>query len=189
MMDVDIFQKLMLSRQLSFSEGSIELLGNRISMIGAEWLPAYTYGIEQDQELVQQLYRSTKAATRDGIGKLVSEKHNFNVNDTVRLFIEIMKMEGWGIPSWNFSTGSKKGTMTVENPVGTSGLKGKTKLPADHYLRGMLAGCASALYKSDIDVIEVKCIALGSPKCEFAYDDAAALAKSYPELAEYQLGK
>ena len=39
--------------------------------------------------------------------------------------------------------------------------------PNSQLFRGLLAGLLSGLWKSDVEVVEVKCIAMGDPHCEF----------------------
>ena len=51
-------------------------------------------------------------------------------------------------------------------------LKGKVKKPVDHFIRGLIAGWATASFKWDIDVIEQECSALGSDKCKFVFKKA-----------------
>ncbi|MBU1120992.1 4-vinyl reductase, partial [Candidatus Micrarchaeota archaeon] len=46
-------------------------------------------------------------------------------------------------------------------------LQGKISFPVDHFVRGILAGLFSNAFHTDLDCLELKCIASGSSECEF----------------------
>lgn len=74
---------------------------------------------------------------------------------------------GWGSIEFidvNFQNG--RAIVLVDNsPVARN--VANAKAPCDTFLRGFLAGLFSVYFKINVDCVEAKCIALGSPHCEF----------------------
>ncbi len=50
--------------------------------------------------------------------------------------------------------------------------------PSSHFIRGMLAGWASRLLEKEVSAVEVKCIAMGDPYCEF-YIKGSSFKRKY----------
>ncbi len=186
-MGIDIFDRLIISKQLSFTEGSIELFGSHISMMASEHIASYMYGIEGLSEEVQEFYRSSKEAVAEGIGTAVCKKYNFDPAQSLKIFTDLTEILGFGSSSWTPEKEGSTGTVHIGNSA-CKFLVGQATTPSDHYMRGIIAGYASALYRLDIDAIELNCIALESERCEFVYGERDKLMERYPEICRYQLG-
>jgi predicted hydrocarbon binding protein len=166
---MSIFEELMLARQLSFSKGSIELLGNRVVIFNANLFSEYALRINNSPDAVALLYEAVKSSFRDGFGKSVGEKYKFSFNDYFKWMKDLAEMNGWGLFTWEgLDQETKKGALFVENSPIAKDLVGKVKNPVDHVICGFIAGGASAAFASDIDVIEKECVALGAQRCEFS---------------------
>ena len=178
----------MLSKQISFNEGKISLLGQRFVILPADSLIYYVLKINKDVKFISKLYNSAKQTVAKGFGVDVGRNYSFSFGDYTNWFVEIAKFGGWGIIKWEeLEKESHKGVISIENsPIGVS-LKGKVNSPCDHIIRGFIAGGASSAFKSDVDVIETECIATGSTKCILVIDSNENLKLKYKKLYETQL--
>ena len=183
-----IFEKLSMLRQLSFTDGEIRLLDNRMVILPANILAAYTEKINESQELVLELYHSIKDSQIEGFAKLVGKSFSFSFNDFVKWMPDIFALAGWGIIEYKELDPDKHtATLTVaRSPVATA-LKGKVKTPVDHLIRGFIAGAATAAFKVDIDTIETECAALDAQACKFEFKPVEQF-RSSPETL-HQLGR
>ena len=103
----------------------------------------------------------------------------------INWLIEVGAFVGWGKHKLIefHSERLEGGLRTYDAPIGSL-YKGKLNEPIDHLWRGLTAGCASAAFREDIDWIETKCIATGTPYCEFLFKPRRALVKE--EKVEYK---
>jgi predicted hydrocarbon binding protein len=167
---VDIFEKLMLARQLSFKEGEIDLLGQRLVMLPSIVFSDYTMAINDSPDKVAEFYKSVKSSSKANFAVSVGKSYGFNFQNYFDWMTKIVILSGWGIWKWDFLDEEKKsGKISVTNSPVAENLKGKVKCPVDHIIRGFMAGGASASLKTDVDVVEEECVALGAPQCKFVF--------------------
>jgi len=175
---MNIFDKLLLAKEMSFTEGKIQVLGNRVVLPPANFFSEFASRINDSPEMVDIVYQSAKVSFRDGIAKTIGKKYGFNINDFYRWLTDIATMAGWGILKWEeFDAESKKGVIFVEDSPVASDLKGKVKSPCDHVVCGFIAGGTSALFMEDMDVVETECLALGAPRCKFIAGPAKTIKR------------
>jgi predicted hydrocarbon binding protein len=184
-----IFEELMLAKQLSFKEGEISLLDQRIVMFPSNFLALYTEKIKDKRELVKELYECAKDSVRESFGPSVGKAYGFSVLDYTNWFVSILNMSGWGNVHWEENEWEKKrGVIKIEHSPIAKYLKGKVSSPCDHIMRGFMAGGGASAFDLDIDTIEVECEALGAEKCKFIVDSKENLKSRFPELFEQQVG-
>ncbi len=122
----------------------------------------------QDVEFQKKIYISIKNGTMD---KLVNEfGSNFGLEKGKELHLieDFFTASGWGkLESIDLQMEGKKAIIVLENSPFVSALRGKTTLPVDTFLRGMLAGLFSKIFLEDVDCVEVECAALSGDKCKF----------------------
>ncbi|MDE1804263.1 MAG: hypothetical protein KGH59_00560 [Candidatus Micrarchaeota archaeon] len=187
---MSLFDELMLARQLSFGDGKIELLGQRVVFIEADFISKYIEDINNDPKLVLEMYESTKKTMINGFGVDIGKKYSFSFKDYAKWFVDLAKLSGWGLIAWEeIDEELHKGVISVQNSPMTNYLKGKVTKPCDHVIRGLMAGGASSAFKTDLDILETECESLGSPKCKFIIDSLNNLQEKFPLLAKQQLGK
>jgi predicted hydrocarbon binding protein len=187
---MSIFEELMLARQISFQDGSVELTGQRVVILPSDFFGTYIKSICDNPELVGAFYRAAKQTMREGFGKNVGKDYGFSFSNYLDWFVKLAKMSGWGRIEWLESEEEKHtGTIGAEGSPVAAYLKGKVKSPCDHVIRGLMAGGASSAYRLDLDIVETECEALGGARCVFVIDTAENLRKRYPELAKLQLGE
>ena len=90
-MGMNVFEKLMLGRQLLFSEGTIELFGNKTVLFDSDVFSRYLYDIKDSTGYTTGIYRSLKEGIKDSVGVVVMKRTNFNFQKGTELFIKNMK--------------------------------------------------------------------------------------------------
>ncbi len=186
---MSIFEELMLARQVSFQDGSVELTGQRVVISPSDFFGIYIKSISDDPEQVGAFYRAAKQAVKEGFGKNVGKAYGFSFSNYLDWFVKLAKMSGWGKIEWRENNEEKRtGVLETEGSPVAVYLKGNVKSPCDHVIRGLMAGGASSAYKLDLDIVETECEALGNAKCVFVIDTAENLRKNHPDLAKLQLG-
>jgi predicted hydrocarbon binding protein len=187
---MSIFDKLMLARQLKFTDGRVELFGQPIILSPSDFLAIYISQINEDPILVGKFYNSAKRSVKEGFGINVGKSYGFSFRDYSNWFVDILKLSGWGRVTWQENDKENhKGVISIQgSPIATY-LKGKVKFPCDHVMRGFLAGGASSAYKLDIDVVETECEALGAQSCKFMISLSEDITNRFPEFSKLQLGK
>lgn len=97
-------------------------------------------------------------AERIGVSKL---------EDKITIGALIFKSLGYGIPEiLEFSEHPPYLRVRVYHCIECE-LGGEAAHPFSHYVRGIISGYTSELFKQDLLAMETKCLALGDPYCEF----------------------
>jgi predicted hydrocarbon binding protein len=184
---MNFFEELMIAKQLSFSPGTIELLGNRVTITHGTFFADYTSRINDNPESVIQLYESAKVSFREGMAKSIGKKYGFSYNDFFKWLTQIAMLAGWGKLTWaDLNESNKSGIILVDNSPVAGLLKGKVGLPVDHLIRGFIAGGASGWLNTDVDAVEEECFSLGATQCKFVFRPKVDF-KITPEITR-QLG-
>lgn len=187
---MDIFEKLMLARQLKFTDGEIDMLGQRVVIVPSDLFTKYMADINDKPDRIAEVYNSAKQAMKENFGVNIGKSYGFNFNDFSNWFVELATLSGWG--NVKFEENDKErhvAVITIKNSPIAVGLKGKVSSPCDHIIRGLMAGGSSSAYKNNVDMIETDCEALGAEKCKFIIDTKDNLRAKFPDLVEKQLGK
>lgn len=167
---MSLFDELTMIRQLTFKDGTIKLLEQRIVISPSIVFSDYSMAINDSPDKVAEFYKSIKSSSKDNFAESVGKSYGFNFQNYFDWMTKIVVLSGWGRWKWDLLDEEKKmGKISVsESPVAEN-LKGKVKCPVDHVIRGFMAGGASASLKIDIDVVEEECVALGAPQCKFVF--------------------
>lgn len=185
---MDFFEKLILSRELSFGNGEIVMLGSRMVLFDADLFVDYGLRINNSPEKILDFYTSAKVTFRDSIAKAIGIKYKFSFNDYFKWMTDIANLAGWGRLRWeNLIEEMKTGVVVVENSPIAISLKGKVNNPVDHVIRGFIAGGASASLRGDVDVVEEECVANGAQFCRFIFKPSDKFDYSNPEVVR-QIG-
>ncbi len=186
---MNFLDKLMIAKEISFGDGKIELLGNRVVITHASFYSVYGKIIEGSPEKIFDYYYAAKVSFRDGMAKSMGKRFSFNFNDFFKWLTDIASFAGWGTLKWKDLDREKMhGVIIVQDsPIATS-LKGTAKGPVDHVIRGFIAGGASGSLNKDVDAFEEECIAMGAAACRFVFKPRKEFDFSSPEVVR-QLGK
>lgn len=186
---MNIFEKLMFTKQLNFKEGQINLLDQRLVMFTTDFLSAYTLNINDNPKLVSDIYLSAKNSVKNGFGPGIGKKYSFTFYEFFNWYIDIARLSGWGIIKFErVDEDIKQGVISIENSPVSTYLKGKVKSPCDHIIRGFMAGGSETVFKTEMAIVETECIALGAPQCKFIFGPKDIIKTKYKNLYEQQVG-
>ena len=185
---IDFFERMMITRQLKFSDGRIELFSRRFAISG-EFISNHISEINSIPEAVAKIYRNSKDSSFLFFME-VGSKYKFSFNDFINWELDVNKFCGWGVMKYERIDKDEKIIVVsvLDSPTGIF-MKGKTALACDHIIRGFIAGGAKAAFNDEIECLEIECIAKGDLRCLFIAAKSEELKLKYPRIYELQLGK
>ncbi|MEM4257005.1 MAG: 4-vinyl reductase [Candidatus Diapherotrites archaeon] len=122
---------------------------------------------KNDKNLDLSLYYSVKDSITYSLRKELELDFGIEGKKSIDFMRTFFTASGWGsIEIIDIDTEKGRAIVKVENSPVAKNVK-NTKKPCDTFLRGFLAGIFTIYFKIDVDCVETKCIATGSPNCEF----------------------
>jgi len=116
----------------------------------------------------KRLYTSVKTGVKTRLIPLFGSGFGFRGEKLVNFLERFFVASGWGlIKNVDLDFGASKAIVRVSNNPVARHLNKRVSKPADHLLRGMIAGIFSFVFGTDVDCVETHCIALGESDCEF----------------------
>ena len=184
---VGFFERMMITKQLKFSDGRIELFDRRFAISG-EFISNHIGEINSIPEAVAKIYRSSKDASCLFFIE-VGSKYKFSFNDFINWELDVNKFCGWGVMKYEKIDKDEKIIVVsvLDSPTGIF-MKGKTALACDHITRGFIAGGAKAAFNDEIECLEIECIAKGDLRCLFVAARSDELKLKYQKIYERQVG-
>lgn len=164
-------KKLMLARLFNVEEGKITILGQSWVMSPSTVMMQLIRHIKtsQNKALLRLLYKASKDTGIEYMRTL--KKQTKNIDKLIEVGVNSLNLGGWGkVIVRDFDWKNKRGIVHFEDStIGKLWLKkyGLSKGPVDYIMCGFVAGGFSVITDTNIDGIETKCIAMGSPRCEF----------------------
>lgn len=161
----EMIKKLMMAREISFEKGNITLLKQRVVISPAQIFTNVVDEVNNDPGLTYKFYEAAKKVNMKGYADLVSEKYKLRGMKLAEWLINSGEIGGWGEIKFTERDVPKK--MFKIRVINSISKDKKSSRPFDHFLRGQIAGGASAAFNIDLDCIETKCMASGNNFCEF----------------------
>ncbi|MBI5553561.1 MAG: hypothetical protein HY917_02360 [Candidatus Diapherotrites archaeon] len=160
------YDKFIFTNTLKYSDGNFWLVHLPFMLVPVELMVALLR--RNDADLNQEIYYAIKEATLRHLLRQFDLNFGLQGQKAIEFIQAFFTASGWGtIHSLDSDVSRKRAILVVEHSPFAMALKGKTKLEVDHYLRGLLAGIFSAYFAQNSDCVEVKCMGLGAPHCEF----------------------
>jgi predicted hydrocarbon binding protein len=169
---MSIFDKLAAIKEVKFDDGSITLSGQRVLIIPQELAQATTAQMVKNPKLGGAIYEETRKAVAKGWAELVKRRYKFGDDPRkfIQWLIETGEFVGWGKHELiKFESSKLEGIMRTHNAPMAEMFKGKTKKPIDHIWRALTAGCSTAAFDTDMDWVEINCLANGGQYCDFLF--------------------
>jgi predicted hydrocarbon binding protein len=161
----NIVKKLLFARQIKFERGEIILLGQRVAISPSQLFNNIVKEFENNDEIMRKIYHACKTVNMEGYARVVSKKYKLSGMKLAKWLINSGEVGGWGkIISVRAYIKEKKAVIQICDSLSKDM---KSTKPVDHFLRGQLAGGASAAFGIEFDCIERRCIAIGDKFCEF----------------------
>lgn len=178
----EFINKLRLSRQLTFDEGQITLLGKPTVMM----IPADTF-IALEKEYLKNnpigLYRIGRDAGKD-FYRLVAH-FALDAPHIIKFGVQVFNTSGFG--KLEVIRVDYKNSRAIFHIRDSISARIKSKDPVCHYIRGLLASFIQESLKKEIEGVETNCIAQGHQICEFILKRKGEFDKN-SELVKKQLG-
>ena len=122
----------------------------------------------QDSVFEKKLYLAIKESVAKDLIPAFGTEFGLRGKKMVAFLEQYFVASGWGtINNVDLDFKAKKAIVRVSNNPVASRLHLKAKAPADHILRGILAGLFSRVFEEPVDCVETHCCALGEGDCEF----------------------
>lgn len=179
---MNFFEMLVMSRKLSFSDGRVTFYGQDIMIFPTTSLMDYFGLLIDDADETKEVYSAVKESMVDSKDSL---KNAYNASDAVGWISNTVNLYGLGQITFSDQK-APIGEIIVTNSPFVESLKGKSKSPVDHVLRGIIAGLTSAVFDNDYDALETACRASGDQGCRFVLDLNANLRKNFPDIYKNQ---
>ena len=120
-----------------------------------------------DLELHKKIYLAVKEDTKSSFMKRFSAL-GITENKELDFVRAFFIASGWGsMQVIDHDKETKRAIVVLDNSPFATALVGKADVAVDTFLKGVLAGLFSEIYKEDIDCVEVECVALGAKSCKF----------------------
>lgn len=161
-----LMAKLLMSKQVKFSDGRLELMGIRDS-----FTPGVTF-VEIQKELMKSgrqhlIYSSAKKSGYNWFKYMSKVYSGMKQTEAVKWGVDLMSLSGWGIPTLEKLDLEKKITIFNLKNSTVAKLYGKSSTPVDHFFRGLTAGGGSYILNEDLDCVETHCLSKGDGFCRF----------------------
>lgn len=183
-----LFNKLLMMRQLNFTEGRINLLNQRVFLGPGFMLKNFTEFMMKHPETIPEIYEYMRLSFDEGWAAPVKKSYGFQPIDFFKWLIDLSNVAGWGKSELvELDEESSSGVFRTSESITAEYLKGTISEPVCHIWRGLTAGGTTSVFEKDIDWLEVKCIAKGDPYCEFIFKPRDAMMKETSSDIKRQL--
>ncbi|MCR4369171.1 MAG: hypothetical protein NUV67_04670 [archaeon] len=164
------YDKFIFTSGLKYQHNNFYLLNLPFVIMPVQALAAIAE--QNDAKLGKQIYYAVKDAVRAGMKKEFSVDFGVQGDKGLEFMETFFSASGWGkVQRTNMDVSQTRALVTVTNsPVAMEAKK--AKMPVDTFIRGFLAGIFSNYFKTDVECVEVKCLALGEKECDFVVKPA-----------------
>ncbi|OIO25187.1 hypothetical protein AUJ14_04810 [Candidatus Micrarchaeota archaeon CG1_02_55_22] len=165
------FKRLLMSRQLNFTEGDVTIFDMAYTMHPINYHIHLQQALEEKfGEKSHEILYTTGKRTAEEVAAQFADKFKVTGFDSINLWQNIIELSGTAkIMSISPREGGNV-TVQAQSTIAKNMLKLKGKQSSattDYYLQGFLAGVFSKIYSKEITCTETKCILAGDPYCEF----------------------
>ncbi len=172
----DLFKKLLMAQQIKFEEGSITLLDSRTVFVPSEIFTNLIKKFKEDEKVCIEFYKASKFSNIVGFAEKVSKKYKLKEMELAKWLVNVGNVGGWGKMKFTAEDDAEKMfIIEVRNSI-TQNIK--SSVPVDHFLRGQIAGGASAAFGIDFNCIERRCVSVGDDCCEFVVKPTESFIKN-----------
>lgn len=163
------FKRLLMARQLHFLEGDVGIFDVNFTMIPTNHYTYLRKMLEKkySKEGLVLLYNAGKETSVD-VASRFYKRFKGQKMETINLWQNIIELTGFAkVQSIRTVEKSIKIQLTSSFAKKFVETEGKSHANVDDFMAGYLAGIFSNIYGKKFECQEVKCIASGSPICEF----------------------
>ena len=167
----ELMKQLMLGGELQFGEGKIAFMGQRMQLVNSSFFAYRLKYAEDFWKEAQMQYRAMKDANIKGWFEPLRKEKGLKGDELSDWAKKYFNLAGWGKLTVKFSQFLKgRALLQIEDSALAKAYLenfGKSKHPMCHLARGgICSGANDIINRTDIEVVETKCIAQGNPFCE-----------------------
>ncbi|MDE1851358.1 MAG: 4-vinyl reductase [Candidatus Micrarchaeota archaeon] len=180
---MNIFERLLLSREVTLREGEITLDNQRVLMFPVNFIASYTLKLANNEAEGRKLYEIMKKGMYD-FSIPIGKEYGLSYKDFLDRWIKYNAFAGWGMVEYKvIDADAAHGFLTYKNLTLHLYLKSKdVRKHSDRLLEGIIAGALSSTFKVDIDAVETQCVCSGNDVCVFHWGPKDYLRKEFPGL-------
>jgi len=162
----DVVSKLLLTRQLKFEKGNIELLQQKVCIFPLRGWYLLQKNLQQNN-LDNMIYYVFKWLAGDWWKNMANIYKMKNMQEFIEWGLKILTLSGHGhIKLVSMDSKLKATRYMVEGSVIAKEF-GKTGKAVDQVFRGLIAGTNEFIYHVPSEAIEIKCLSKSDSYCEF----------------------
>ncbi len=186
---MNIFERFLLSREVTLKEGEITLDRQRIAMFPVGLVGECALAPEQGSEQARILYESMKKGQIE-FSRAIGKEYLFDSKTFLDRWIKYCEFAGWGIVTYQLvEKDGRHGFLYVKNLPMHQYLRSKgINKPSDVLFEGLIAGSISGTFRIDVDVIETKCICSGNDVCVYYWGPKKDLKEKFPGEMQKRFG-
>ena len=168
------FDKFVFVNQLKFKDYNFSIVDVPFVIVPTDLLASLS--LLDNVEFEKKLYYSVK----DSFEKQLAPRLRLDFGLEQERFLKFSEVfftaSGFGLlQNIQVDAENKRAIVSVSSSPVAKLLKGKAKRACDHFLRGVLAGIFSSAFKTDVECVERKCLALHEGSCEFVCEPAGKI--------------
>jgi len=163
------FKRLLMGRQLEFTEGDIEILDTKFTMHSLSHYFNWRETVKgrHDGEGLKEMYDIGKMTGKE-MAKSYKDKFKIGGGESANFWKNLLELSGLGKVQVISPQEGGKVLIQIESAFARhyTNKKGKGEENVDEYLVGMLTGVFEEMYERELVGKETKCTAIGQPYCE-----------------------
>ena len=186
---MNVFEEFMTLREVVIDKGKITMDRQRIILLPVNFLGRYSIKLAQNPEIARKLYDAMKKGMIE-YSQPLGKEYALTYRDFLDRWVKYCAFGGWGLVEYELVENEKNfGYLRVRNlPLHLYLKQMGVKEPSDVIFEGLIAGSASGTFRTDIDVIEVKCVCSGDTECIYYWGSRDYLREKFPEMSEKRFG-
>jgi len=159
--------ELLISKQLKFEEGEIELLGEYVLMVPVNFfVEATKVAIKGGKRAINDLYFSAWTSGFAIVDKFIERYHLHKFEERYKIAMDVLALAGIGdYKTIEFLPTKISHFKVFKNPIARKFYPSKKVV--DHFLRGANAGGGTLVHERIINCVELDCEAINGKECEF----------------------
>lgn len=177
------YDKFLLTNNLKFKDYNFFLEDLPFVMFPVELLSVLLEKTTPEQEIA--IYRAGKDAMQNRLAPRFKRGYGVADEKFLQFVLDYISFSGFGqFTIIHKDKEANKAILTLNNSPIAKALIGKCHRSSDHYVRGILAGVFSSVFKNDVDCVESHCQCTGAHSCEFIIQPYYLFDPENPQVKE-----
>lgn len=186
---MNIFEKFSMSREVTIKEGEITLDKQRMMILPVNFVAKYSLKQRSNAKTNAAFYNAIKKGMIE-FSKPLGVEYSLSYKDFLDRWVKYTAFAGWGNVEYKvIDPNAMRGLLNIRNfPLHLHLKEMGVKESSDPLMEAMIAGSLSGTFRTDIDVVETKCICSGNDACVYYWGPREALEKEFPDIVSKHIG-